>query len=257
MNRRTSWTGANFCIDRDRWRDCRRSRSQRRRSSPAPPTKELLVAEPVHSAPAICRCTSRWPRIISPSPTSTVKIVTIETGAGHTNAVLSGQAFAFIGGPEHNAFAKAKGAELRAVVHCVDRGNVYFCAAKGLEPQGPGLGRPTSRARRIAVGPLRRHAELDHALSAEEVESRSPRSDVTLIETANSADPRRGQGQAGRRSAQRPSRSSRKASNNRSGASRSSMCRRSSAPTPTPPSTSASTPSRRSRRWCAASCAAW
>ena len=64
-----------------------------------------------------------------------VKIVTIETGGGHTNAVLSGQAFAFIGGPEHNAFAKAKGAELRAVVHCVDRGNVYLCAAKGHDPK--------------------------------------------------------------------------------------------------------------------------
>src|SRR5258707_5092979 len=62
-----------------------------------------------------------------------VQIVTIETGGGHTNAVLSGQAFAFIGGPEHNAFAKAKGAELRAVVHCVDRGNIYFFAAPGLE----------------------------------------------------------------------------------------------------------------------------
>jgi NitT/TauT family transport system substrate-binding protein len=65
----------------------------------------------------------------------TVKIVTIETGSGHTNAVLSGQAFAFIGGPEHNAFAKAKGAELRAVVNCVNRGNVYYCAAKGHEPK--------------------------------------------------------------------------------------------------------------------------
>src|ERR1700745_3183053 len=70
----------------------------------------------------------------------TVKILTIETGAGHTNAVLSGQAFAFIGGPEHNAFAKAKGAELRAVVHCVDRGNVYYCAAKGVEPTGTDWG---------------------------------------------------------------------------------------------------------------------
>jgi hypothetical protein len=27
--------------------------------------------------------------------------------------------------PEHDAYAKAKGAELRAVVNCVDRGNVY------------------------------------------------------------------------------------------------------------------------------------
>ena len=76
----------------------------------------------------------------------TVKIVTIETGSGHTNAVLSGQAFAFIGGPEHNAFAKAKGAELRAVVNCVDRGNVYFCAAKGRSRTTP-TGRAISRAR--------------------------------------------------------------------------------------------------------------
>src|SRR5204863_451876 len=80
-----------------------------------------------------------------------VKIVTIETGSGHTNAVLSGQAFAFIGGPEHNAFAKAKGAELRAVVHCVDRGNVYFCAEKGLEPNGRDFG-AFAKGKAIATG---------------------------------------------------------------------------------------------------------
>jgi NitT/TauT family transport system substrate-binding protein len=55
-------------------------------------------------------------------------------GSAHTNAVLSGQAFAFIGGPEHNAFAKAKGAELRAVANVVDRGNVYFMARNGVTP---------------------------------------------------------------------------------------------------------------------------
>jgi NitT/TauT family transport system substrate-binding protein len=49
--------------------------------------------------------------------------------------VLSGSAFAFIGGPEHDAYAKAKGAELRAVVNVVDRGNVYFVARKGLTLQ--------------------------------------------------------------------------------------------------------------------------
>jgi NitT/TauT family transport system substrate-binding protein len=64
-----------------------------------------------------------------------VKVLTTEGGSAHTNAVLTGQAFAFIGGPEHNAFAKAKGAELRAVVNCVDRGNVYFSAKTGLEPK--------------------------------------------------------------------------------------------------------------------------
>ena len=95
--------------------------------------KEVLIAEPVHG-------TGYLPLYIGIAKNLfddvTVKIVTIETGSGHTNAVLSGQAFAFIGGPEHCAFAKAKGAELRAVVHCVDRGNVYFCAAKGLAPEG-------------------------------------------------------------------------------------------------------------------------
>ena len=98
----------------------------------------------------------------------TVKIVTIETGAGHTNAVLSGQAFAFIGGPEHDAYAKLKGAELRTVVNCVDRGNVYYCAAKGQEPADndwPSYFKgKTDRDQR-----LWRHAEFDHALSAEEM----------------------------------------------------------------------------------------
>src|SRR6202451_715680 len=94
-------------------------------------TKEVLIAEPVHG-------TGYLPLYIGIAKNLfddvKVDIVTIETGSGHTNAVLSGQAFAFIGGPEHCAFAKAKGAELRAVVNCVDRGNVYFCAATGQEP---------------------------------------------------------------------------------------------------------------------------
>src|SRR6202167_3648736 len=96
-------------------------------------TKEVLIAEPVHGTGYLPLYIGMAKKLFEDVA---VKIVTIETGAGHTNAVLSGQAFAFIGGPEHNAFAKAKGAELRAVVNCVDRGNVYYCAAKGQEPAG-------------------------------------------------------------------------------------------------------------------------
>lgn len=95
---------------------------------------ELLVAEPVHSTGYLPMYIAMAKGFFAEADIE-VKIVTIETGGGHTNAVLSGQAFAFIGGPEHNAFAKAKGAELRAVVGCVDRGNVYICAAKGHEPK--------------------------------------------------------------------------------------------------------------------------
>src|SRR6266404_1718065 len=95
--------------------------------------REILIAEPVHS-------TGYLPLYVGMAKgyfeDVTVKMITIETGSGHTNAVLTGQAFDFIGGPEHNAFAKAKGAELRAIVHCVDRGNVYFCAGTGHEPTG-------------------------------------------------------------------------------------------------------------------------
>src|SRR2546430_6765448 len=92
--------------------------------------KGLLVAEPVHSTGYLPMYIAMANGYFAESDI-VVKIVTIETGGGHTNAVLSGQAFAFIGGPEHNAFAKAKGAELRAVVHCVDRGDGYNSAGKG------------------------------------------------------------------------------------------------------------------------------
>src|ERR1700745_870099 len=97
-------------------------------------TRELLLTEPFRGRGYLPMYIAMANGYFAESDI-VVKIVTIETGGGHTNAVLSGQAFAFIGGPEHNAFAKAKGAELRAVVHCVDRGNVYLCAAKGHDPK--------------------------------------------------------------------------------------------------------------------------
>jgi NitT/TauT family transport system substrate-binding protein len=144
--------------------------------------KEVLIAEPVHG-------TGYLPLYIGIAKNLfedvAVKLVTIETGGGHTNAVLSGQAFAFIGGPEHDAYAKAKGAELRAVVNCVDRGNVYFCAAKGQEPAGtdwPGY----FKGKTVAVSPyggtpnsITRYLLKKWNLDATR--------DVTLVETANSA----------------------------------------------------------------------
>jgi NitT/TauT family transport system substrate-binding protein len=144
--------------------------------------KEILIAEPVHS-------TGYLPLYIAMSKgffeDANVSLVTIESGGGHTNAVLSGQAFAFIGGPEHNAFAKAKGAELRAVVHCVDRGNIYFCAGQGFEPattDWPGY----FRHKTIAVGPFggTPNSITRYLLKKWNLDVKR---DVTLIETANSA----------------------------------------------------------------------
>jgi NitT/TauT family transport system substrate-binding protein len=152
------------------------------RIAPARAAREVLVAEPVHS-------TGYLPLYIAMAKgyfdDVTVKIVTIESGSGHTNAVLSGQAFAFIGGPEHNAFAKAKGAELRAVANCVNRGNIYFCAAKGQEPAGtdwPGY----FKGKAIAVGPFggTPNSITRYLLAKWKLDAKK---DVTLIETANSA----------------------------------------------------------------------
>jgi NitT/TauT family transport system substrate-binding protein len=95
--------------------------------------KTLVIAEPVHS-------TGYLPLYVAihngffPDNIE-VKVITTEGGGAHTNAVLTKQAFAFIGGPEHNAFAKIKGAELRAVANVVDRGNVYYVAKTGLSPK--------------------------------------------------------------------------------------------------------------------------
>jgi NitT/TauT family transport system substrate-binding protein len=149
-------------------------------------TRELLVAEPVRSTGYLPMYIAMAKDYFAESKIN-VKIVTIETGSGHTNAVLSGQAFAFIGGPEHNAFAKAKGAELRAVVHCVDRGNIYFMAAKGHEPKDTDW--PTYfKGKAIAVGPFSGtpNSITRYLLSKWKLDAKK---DVTLYEMPNSAVP--------------------------------------------------------------------
>ena len=145
--------------------------------------KSVLIAEPVHG-------TGYLPLYIGMAKNLfedvAVQIVTIESGGGHTNAVLSGQAFAFIGGPEHDAYAKAKGAELRTVVNCVNRGNVYFSAAKGQpEPNGKDYA-AYFKGKTIAIGPYggTPNSIMRYLLKKWNLK---PTGDVTLIETASSA----------------------------------------------------------------------
>ncbi len=115
--------------------------------------KTLIVAEPVHGTGYLPLYVAIAKGYFSDQGID-VKIMTVESGSGHTNAVLSGQAFAFIGGPEHDAFAKLKGAELRSVVNVVDRGNVYFNAIKGKEP-APGESMASFwKGKTIATGPF-------------------------------------------------------------------------------------------------------
>jgi len=93
--------------------------------------KSLIVAEPFHGIGYLPLYVAMRNGYFAEENLD-VKKTTTEGGAAHINAVLSGQAFAFVGGPEHNARAKLQGADLRAVVNIVDRGNVYFVAKKGV-----------------------------------------------------------------------------------------------------------------------------
>ncbi len=67
-----------------------------------------------------------------------VETVTLQGGGAHTNAVLTGEAWAFIGGPEHNAFAAARdnSVVVKAVTNVVNRGNVYLVAPPDVEYHG-------------------------------------------------------------------------------------------------------------------------
>jgi NitT/TauT family transport system substrate-binding protein len=95
--------------------------------------RTLVVTEPVHGTGYLPLYVAMQKGYFADEGLD-IKIITIESGSVPTNAVLTGQAFAFIAGPEHTAFAKLKGAELRVIVNVVGRGNLYYVAAKGTEP---------------------------------------------------------------------------------------------------------------------------
>src|SRR6202043_586023 len=146
--------------------------------------KSVLIAEPVHGMGYLPLYVGMAKNLFDDV---TVNLVTIESGGGHTNAVLSGQAFAFIGGPEHDAYAKAKGAELRSVVNCVDRGNVYFCAAKGEEPTNTDWA-SYFKGKRIAVSQFggTPNSITRYLLGKWKLDATR---DVTLVEVPNSVVP--------------------------------------------------------------------
>lgn len=97
--------------------------------------REIVVAEPGHLVGYLPLYLASHRGFFAEEGLN-LRVLTVEGGASHTNAVLTRQAFAFIGGPEHCAFAKLRGAELRAVCNVVDRGNVYFTARRGTAPAG-------------------------------------------------------------------------------------------------------------------------
>lgn len=116
-----------------------------------------------------------------------VQVVTSEGGGRHIAAVLSGDAHAFIGGPEHIAFARVKGGQpLRAVISMSNRANVFLVAHKNVKIDASKSLGENLRGKRIAVSTRggTGYSILSYLLKNEGLDARK---DVVLLEIASSA----------------------------------------------------------------------
>ena len=111
------------------------------------------------------------------------------TGGTHVTAVVSGDAFAVIGGVDSNALANRGNADpIVGIVHCVNRANVYLFARTGLAPDSDSTEDMADflRGKRIVAGRyggspnlLTRYLILQCGLD--------PDRDVTLMENADAS----------------------------------------------------------------------
>jgi NitT/TauT family transport system substrate-binding protein len=153
-------------------------------SANAQALKPFVVTEPVHSLDSIpfyIAIKKGYFRELGLD----VQILTTEGGGRHIAAVLSGDAQAFIGGPEHLAFAKAKGGrDIRAVASMSNRANQYLVAARSLTLPDGSLGAKL-KDKRIAVTTRggTGYSIISHLLAREKLD---PQKDLTLVEIAAS-----------------------------------------------------------------------
>jgi NitT/TauT family transport system substrate-binding protein len=145
--------------------------------------RELLLAEPVHHVGFLPVYVARHKGYFKDEGID-LKISVMPSG-GFINATISGDAFAFIGSVDHNAFARAKGAQLIAVSNLLGRANIYMMARTDIPPF---TGNFTSylKGKRIAVGAYggTPNNVLRYFLKKWNLDVRN---DVTLIEVANSS----------------------------------------------------------------------
>jgi NitT/TauT family transport system substrate-binding protein len=98
--------------------------------------KTLVIAEPVHSVGYAPIYAAQRKGYFAENGLK-VDMLTAAGGA-HVPAVLSGEAWGFVGGPESNAMAAQQKPDdkLVSIVNIVNRANVYLNARKGMQPDG-------------------------------------------------------------------------------------------------------------------------
>ncbi len=99
------------------------------------PLRQLTVAEPVHLIGYLPLYVAIHEGYFAEEGLDVT--VVQATGGAHVTAVVSGDAFAAIGGVDSYNFANQGNDDpIRAIVNCVNRANVYLFARKGLAPAG-------------------------------------------------------------------------------------------------------------------------
>lgn len=146
--------------------------------------RPILVAEPFHNLGYLPLYVAMKNGYFSALDVSLVSMPM--SASAHADAVLTGKAWAFIGGPEHNAFADVKGANLRAVVNIVNRGNVYFVVRKGLTPGRDA--RAFIKGRTIVTTPYGGTPNSITRYLCQKI-GVDVKKDVTLLEVTNAAIP--------------------------------------------------------------------
>ena len=111
--------------------------------------RELLLSEPVHHVGFLPIYVARHKGYFKDEGID-IKIA-VMVSPGFINAVLTGDAFAFIGSVDHNAFARANGKELIAVSNLLGRANIYMMARTDI-PALTGDLPPYLKGKKIAVG---------------------------------------------------------------------------------------------------------
>ena len=145
--------------------------------------RELLLAEPVHHVGFLPIYVAQHKGYFKDEGID-IKIL-VMVSPGFINAVLTGDAFAFIGSVDHNAFAYTNGKALKAVSNLLGRANIYMMARTDIPPMTGDL--PSYLiGKRIAVGAYggTPNNVLRYFLKKWNLD---PRKDVTLIEVGNSS----------------------------------------------------------------------
>lgn len=95
--------------------------------------KQLTVTEPVHLIGYLPLYTAIHEGYFADEG---LEVTVVQaTGGAHVTAVVSGDAFAVIGGVDSNCLANQGNSDpVTAIVNCVNRANVYLFARKGLAP---------------------------------------------------------------------------------------------------------------------------